>query len=240
MAIVDRLRSSAPTCACTTRTCRTRRRRSARQFRGSTARSRRSQAADLVVLCVDHPELPYDDIVDHARLVLDTRGRLPRPRLPRRVALAGSAASPASSGALAAAIGVAHVGHDAGEDRAGSTRLIDAVDRGDHETDGGRETDDGGEQRRDRLASAQARRAGTRWRPRSPPRSRACVACANETLNRSAAATRNRRNACVSTNAPSIARSSTAAGEAVARARRSGSSMPIAIAEQARCRSRAR
>jgi UDP-N-acetyl-D-mannosaminuronate dehydrogenase len=33
-------------------------------------------AADLVVLCVDHPELPYDDIVDHARLVLDTRGRL--------------------------------------------------------------------------------------------------------------------------------------------------------------------
>jgi UDP-N-acetyl-D-glucosamine dehydrogenase len=34
------------------------------------------EAADLVVLCVDHPELPYDDIVDHARLVLDTRGRL--------------------------------------------------------------------------------------------------------------------------------------------------------------------
>jgi nucleotide sugar dehydrogenase len=33
-------------------------------------------AADLVVLCVDHVELPYDDIVDHARLVLDTRGRL--------------------------------------------------------------------------------------------------------------------------------------------------------------------
>jgi UDP-N-acetyl-D-mannosaminuronate dehydrogenase len=33
-------------------------------------------AADLVILCVDHPELPYDDIVDHARLVLDTRGRL--------------------------------------------------------------------------------------------------------------------------------------------------------------------
>jgi nucleotide sugar dehydrogenase len=33
-------------------------------------------AADLVVLCVDHDELPYDDIVDHARLVLDTRGRL--------------------------------------------------------------------------------------------------------------------------------------------------------------------
>ena len=33
-------------------------------------------AADLVVLCVDHAELPYDDIVDHARLVLDTRGRL--------------------------------------------------------------------------------------------------------------------------------------------------------------------
>jgi UDP-N-acetyl-D-glucosamine dehydrogenase len=33
-------------------------------------------AADLVLLCVDHPELPYDDIVDHARLVLDTQGRL--------------------------------------------------------------------------------------------------------------------------------------------------------------------
>jgi nucleotide sugar dehydrogenase len=33
-------------------------------------------AADVVVLCVDHDELPYDDIVDHARLVLDTRGRL--------------------------------------------------------------------------------------------------------------------------------------------------------------------
>jgi len=33
-------------------------------------------AADLAVLCVDHAELPYDDIVDHARLVLDTRGRL--------------------------------------------------------------------------------------------------------------------------------------------------------------------
>jgi nucleotide sugar dehydrogenase len=33
-------------------------------------------AADLVILCVDHAELPYDDIVDHAPLVLDTRGRL--------------------------------------------------------------------------------------------------------------------------------------------------------------------
>ncbi len=33
-------------------------------------------AADLVVLCVDHAELPYDDIAEHARLVLDTRGRL--------------------------------------------------------------------------------------------------------------------------------------------------------------------
>ena len=32
--------------------------------------------ADLVVLLVDHPELPYDDIAEHARLVLDTRGRL--------------------------------------------------------------------------------------------------------------------------------------------------------------------
>jgi UDP-N-acetyl-D-glucosamine dehydrogenase len=33
-------------------------------------------AADLVILCVDHAELPYDDIAEHARLVLDTRGRL--------------------------------------------------------------------------------------------------------------------------------------------------------------------
>jgi UDP-N-acetyl-D-glucosamine dehydrogenase len=33
-------------------------------------------AADLVVLCVDHPDLPYDEIVANARLVLDTRGRL--------------------------------------------------------------------------------------------------------------------------------------------------------------------
>jgi UDP-N-acetyl-D-glucosamine dehydrogenase len=33
-------------------------------------------AADLVVLCVDHADLPYDDIAKHARLVLDTRGRL--------------------------------------------------------------------------------------------------------------------------------------------------------------------
>lgn len=33
-------------------------------------------AADLVVLCVDHADLPYDDIAEHARLVLDTRGRL--------------------------------------------------------------------------------------------------------------------------------------------------------------------
>jgi UDP-N-acetyl-D-glucosamine dehydrogenase len=33
-------------------------------------------SADLVVLCVDHPDLPYGDIAEHARLVLDTRGRL--------------------------------------------------------------------------------------------------------------------------------------------------------------------
>jgi nucleotide sugar dehydrogenase len=33
-------------------------------------------AADLVVLLVDHPELPYDAIAAHARLVLDTRARL--------------------------------------------------------------------------------------------------------------------------------------------------------------------
>jgi len=34
------------------------------------------EAADLVLLCVDHPDLPYDDIAVHGRLVLDTRGRL--------------------------------------------------------------------------------------------------------------------------------------------------------------------
>ncbi len=33
-------------------------------------------AADLVLLCVDHPDLPYLDIAEHGRLVLDTRGRL--------------------------------------------------------------------------------------------------------------------------------------------------------------------
>jgi UDP-N-acetyl-D-glucosamine dehydrogenase len=34
------------------------------------------EAADLVVLLTDHPELPYDEIATHARLVLDTRGRM--------------------------------------------------------------------------------------------------------------------------------------------------------------------
>jgi UDP-N-acetyl-D-mannosaminuronic acid dehydrogenase/UDP-N-acetyl-D-glucosamine dehydrogenase len=33
-------------------------------------------AADVVVLLVDHAELPLDDIADHARLVLDTKGAL--------------------------------------------------------------------------------------------------------------------------------------------------------------------
>jgi nucleotide sugar dehydrogenase len=33
-------------------------------------------AADLVLVLVDHPELPLDDVADHARLVLDTRGSL--------------------------------------------------------------------------------------------------------------------------------------------------------------------
>ncbi len=31
---------------------------------------------DLVVLLVDHPDLPYDDIASHSQLVLDTRARL--------------------------------------------------------------------------------------------------------------------------------------------------------------------
>jgi nucleotide sugar dehydrogenase len=34
------------------------------------------EAADLVVLLTDHPELPYDEIAAHAALVLDTRGRM--------------------------------------------------------------------------------------------------------------------------------------------------------------------
>jgi UDP-N-acetyl-D-glucosamine dehydrogenase len=34
------------------------------------------EAADLVVLLTDHPELPYDEIARHAELVLDTRGRM--------------------------------------------------------------------------------------------------------------------------------------------------------------------
>ena len=34
------------------------------------------EAADLVVLLVDHPELPYDMICERARLVLDTKARL--------------------------------------------------------------------------------------------------------------------------------------------------------------------
>ena len=34
------------------------------------------EAADLVILLTDHPELPYDEIAARAPLVLDTRGRL--------------------------------------------------------------------------------------------------------------------------------------------------------------------
>jgi UDP-N-acetyl-D-glucosamine dehydrogenase len=34
------------------------------------------EAADLVVILTAHEDLPYDDIADHARLVLDTRGSL--------------------------------------------------------------------------------------------------------------------------------------------------------------------
>ena len=36
-------------------------------------------AADLVVLLVDHPDFPLDDIAEHARLLLDTKGVM-RPR----------------------------------------------------------------------------------------------------------------------------------------------------------------
>jgi UDP-N-acetyl-D-mannosaminuronate dehydrogenase len=32
-------------------------------------------AADLVILLVDHPDLPYEQIASHSHLVLDTRGR---------------------------------------------------------------------------------------------------------------------------------------------------------------------
>ena len=34
------------------------------------------RGANLVVLCVDHPELPLADIAEHAALILDTRGCL--------------------------------------------------------------------------------------------------------------------------------------------------------------------
>ena len=36
--------------------------------------------ADLVVLVTDHPEFDVDTIATRARLVLDTRGRVPRDR----------------------------------------------------------------------------------------------------------------------------------------------------------------
>ena len=42
----------------------------------STCTVEELEAADLVVLLVDHPELPYDEIADRARLVLDTKGVL--------------------------------------------------------------------------------------------------------------------------------------------------------------------
>ena len=67
--------SSVPTCGRTTRSC-PRTRRSVRRSTRVACSVEELEAADLVVLCVDHAELPYDDIVDHARLVLDTRGRL--------------------------------------------------------------------------------------------------------------------------------------------------------------------
>jgi UDP-N-acetyl-D-glucosamine dehydrogenase len=34
------------------------------------------EAADLVLVLVDHPDLPLDDLAERARLVLDTRGCL--------------------------------------------------------------------------------------------------------------------------------------------------------------------
>ncbi len=34
------------------------------------------ETADLVILLVDHPNLPYDDIRNHSRILLDTKGRL--------------------------------------------------------------------------------------------------------------------------------------------------------------------
>jgi UDP-N-acetyl-D-glucosamine dehydrogenase len=34
------------------------------------------EQADLVVLLVDHPDVPYDQVAAHAKLVLDTRARL--------------------------------------------------------------------------------------------------------------------------------------------------------------------
>jgi UDP-N-acetyl-D-mannosaminuronate dehydrogenase len=34
------------------------------------------QASDLVVILVDHDDLPYDEICEHAPLVFDTKGRM--------------------------------------------------------------------------------------------------------------------------------------------------------------------
>ena len=45
----------------------------------STCTDEEVAAADLVVLLVDHPDFPLDEIAKHARLLLDTKGVM-RPR----------------------------------------------------------------------------------------------------------------------------------------------------------------
>jgi UDP-N-acetyl-D-glucosamine dehydrogenase len=44
------------------------------QLRRTACDTSEIQAADLVVILVDHPDLPYDEICEHARLVFDTKG----------------------------------------------------------------------------------------------------------------------------------------------------------------------
>jgi UDP-N-acetyl-D-glucosamine dehydrogenase len=61
------------------------------------------RAADCVVVVTDHAALPWDDVAEHARLVVDSRGRVPRDRVRGTLvplsgpALRGEAARPAAA-----------------------------------------------------------------------------------------------------------------------------------------------
>ena len=76
MAVAERWSRSAPTCARTTRTFPTTRELGVADRRVSACTTDELDAADLVVLLVDHPDLPYDAICDTCPLVLDTKGVL--------------------------------------------------------------------------------------------------------------------------------------------------------------------